>query len=670
MQVMEPDLTVRQSEDAACDVILPFQSIAVFHKVHYGTVDNNGMLGVKANVRHALFHNVKDSVAEKENWIPEKCPCSPCQDSPDGNSPIKNSPIKRLVTDRWDAEIKWCEEARKAHLLEVQLAAHGLTGFSQIVTNITKRFFLMHGVRNSPLQHDDLSWSPAEISYTIVRPQSPGISYTITRSSSPRAVFIWWWTAADTCTTYCSPDDYQQQPYLFCQQQAAPQMNQGPYQHGSHMHDEQLQNLNTMVVKLVLVVAKLEESNQQTLLVNAQCSVADEALTSDVKTLTHQFQTMQTELSQLTMKSHKKSTGKDISNDHPALKALGAIKPLDSGEPYKRSKSTDKVIWHPNWMGQVDESVNAKFIKEVVECVYNDEKHCCESLHAKGEIPDEDFNMQVIMQCTKDYFRNIHKQVLSCSDVDKAKKAQEKKDQIHQWTRRQTATKNCRLAAVDWEKETGNTGAVAMIDTDYASNILLYDEGNLSEDKLSWRVKSGAGKGANMAIGLEWCSFDYVSFLHFLTLRSMRNPADNSKKTSLDTNNTTTLNQQTSECLNKRRRTTEGWDKKLIKKTFDLNPNQMINHTPKSAKGNLPFENMVADKWRQTHPDMKMLEGVEWLKGFWGRTDKEEFLEEDWDYLVELNKWHIKQDGASDSESIVAQTLVLSSPIETVVIPS
>ncbi|KAG1738098.1 uncharacterized protein EDB91DRAFT_1082859 [Suillus paluster] len=59
VQVTQTDLTARQSEDAACDVILPFQSIAVFHKVCYGTVDDDGMLGIEANVRRALFHNVK-----------------------------------------------------------------------------------------------------------------------------------------------------------------------------------------------------------------------------------------------------------------------------------------------------------------------------------------------------------------------------------------------------------------------------------------------------------------------------------------------------------------------------------------------------------------------------------------------------------------------------------
>jgi len=48
--------------------------------------------------------------------------------------------------------------------------------------------------------------------------------------------------------------------------------------------------------------------------------------------------------------------------------------------------------------------------------------------------------MQVITQCAKDYFRNIHKQVKSHSDDDKAKKAEEKKIQIRRRTRRQTVS--------------------------------------------------------------------------------------------------------------------------------------------------------------------------------------------------------------------------------------
>jgi hypothetical protein len=63
-------------------------------------------------------------------------------------------------------------------------------------------------------------------------------------------------------------------------------------------------------------------------------------------------------------------------NRNQRPEALGTIKPLESGEPYETHESGGKTIqvWHPNWLGQVDENVNAKFIKEVAECVYNDEK--------------------------------------------------------------------------------------------------------------------------------------------------------------------------------------------------------------------------------------------------------------------------------------------------------
>lgn len=39
---------------------------------------------------------------------------------------VSQNYMYRLVADHWDAEIRRCEKARKAHLLEVQLAAHGI----------------------------------------------------------------------------------------------------------------------------------------------------------------------------------------------------------------------------------------------------------------------------------------------------------------------------------------------------------------------------------------------------------------------------------------------------------------------------------------------------------------------------------------------------------------
>lgn len=70
----------------------------------------------------------------------------------------------------------------------------------------------------------------------------------------------------------------------------------------------------------------------------------------------------------------------------------------------------------------------------------------------------------------------------------------------HQVTKSRCAT------AVIYEKETGREGAVAMIDTDFASDILSYSEDDLSEDTLTRRTKSGAGNSANMVVGLEWRS--------------------------------------------------------------------------------------------------------------------------------------------------------------------
>ncbi|KAG1764943.1 hypothetical protein EDD22DRAFT_845644 [Suillus occidentalis] len=200
-----------------------------------------------------------------------------------------------------------------------------------------------------------------------------------------------------------------------------------------------------------------------------------------------------------TVKSQKKSNGKNISNDHPALKksaprGIGAIQPLENGESYETCESGGKTIqvWHPKWLGQVDES--------------------------------------------------------------------------------------------------------------------------------------------------------------FLTLRSLKTPND-SKKAPSEANMSAAAEATisatkpvTEERLNKRRRTT-AQNKKLIKKTFDINPDQMNDNPPKSARKNTPFENTVADHWKKTHPDMEMLQGVEWLKGFWGRAQKDDFIGEDWDYLVELKKWHKEQDG-------------------------
>lgn len=51
---------------------------------------------------------------------------------------------------------------------------------------------------------------------------------------------------------------------------------------------------------------------------------------------------------------------------------LCAIKPLENGDAFK--VIDDRQVWHPVWDARVDHSINAQFLKSVVEHVWNNEK--------------------------------------------------------------------------------------------------------------------------------------------------------------------------------------------------------------------------------------------------------------------------------------------------------
>jgi len=53
--------------------------------------------------------------------------------------------------------------------------------------------------------------------------------------------------------------------------------------------------------------------------------------------------------------------------------ALALIKPLDGEQPFELT-AEGTCVWHPVWRGQVDDDINARFIKEVAERAYNNEK--------------------------------------------------------------------------------------------------------------------------------------------------------------------------------------------------------------------------------------------------------------------------------------------------------
>ncbi|KIK79289.1 hypothetical protein PAXRUDRAFT_16405 [Paxillus rubicundulus Ve08.2h10] len=129
-----------------------------------------------------------------------------------------------------------------------------------------------------------------------------------------------------------------------------------------------------------------------------------------------------------------------------------------------------------------------------------------------------------------------------------------------------------------------------------------------------------------MAVGHAWRSIDYVAYLHWLSLRSMKKEEEDEGVTI----------KTTTEPQKKRRKVT----KKHHKRVFDIAPQHMDEDPPNSKKGTLPFATMVSKMWKEKYPEMKILEGGEWLEGFYCRLRDGEVLQEDASYLKELAEWH------------------------------
>jgi len=73
------------------------------------------------------------------------------------------------------------------------------------------------------------------------------------------------------------------------------------------------------------------------------------------------------------------------------------------------------------------------------------------------------------------------------------------------------AAKSRRKAALKYEKQSGNQGAVAMIDTDFGSDIVSCPEANMTDDTKKRQQAAGVGKGANMAVGYQWRNINVSS---------------------------------------------------------------------------------------------------------------------------------------------------------------
>ncbi|KAG1867649.1 hypothetical protein F4604DRAFT_1927433 [Suillus subluteus] len=237
--------------------------------------------------------------------------------------------------------------------------------------------------------------------------------------------------------------------------------------------------------------------------------------------------------------------------------------------------------------------------------------------------------------CVKGYWRHIHRQCDERSSAYTLEKAKERKDYGRHRSRRQYAnvTKSRRNAAIKFEEETGNHGAVAMIDTDLASDILSCGESDL-------------------VVGFQWRRVDYVAFRRFPTLKSMKDSSSEGAKDVAvypptvqdDAMSAAADNvvESSGERPSKRRTTVTSAltrPRKMRKKVWDVSPDKLSDRKPASGKNSPPFANTVCNTWKEEHHDMKVLERVPWLKWFYEQLkDSDDIFEEDRTYLQQLDE--------------------------------
>ncbi|KAI6158006.1 hypothetical protein BKA82DRAFT_22008 [Pisolithus tinctorius] len=375
-------------------------------------------------------------------------------------------------------------------------------------------------------------------------------------------------------------------------------------------------------------------------------------LREDNKTVTSRLDTLEQNFAELQEKGEvalKQASSRMSSNDHTAVKsiiqplfcqlcgidcsrskkvrvaALAAVKPLDGGEPLELT-AEGVEIWHPNWLGQVDDKLNAKFIEEVAERVYNNEKSQRELTQVKN-IPDKSFNLLIITECAKTYFRSIHKRASELQTEQGVRKAKQRLEYGRQRARCSTVTAVRRKAALQYEQDSGHKGAAALIETDLGSDVLTCNDSDVSEDTLERRKLVEVGKSANKVVGHAWRSIDYVAFLRWLSFHALKQQQDVNEPSS------GSMRSVDDEPQRKRRKTT----KKFHKRVFDVSPKH-LNHNPPQPKATI-FKPMVDETWRAKNPNVEVVEGVDWLKGFYSRLRQGEIFDADATYLKELKEW-------------------------------
>ncbi|KIK39334.1 hypothetical protein CY34DRAFT_108266 [Suillus luteus UH-Slu-Lm8-n1] len=363
----------------------------------------------------------------------------------------------------------------------------------------------------------------------------------------------------------------------------------------NHIIQRSFQQLLTEIQQINARLTGVESSNQ--------------IILGNQQALNECMQELQESLDATMASGVAKSTAgkKNISNQHPALKPiiqpiffelcgidmktactdrtelLAKNLPLANGDAYE---TVDGIhVWRLHWAGKIDD-----------KSLRNDARK-------KGEMKDEDYDRTVISTIAKSYWQNLSQQIASHAA-------------------------NCRREAVpDFEKSHGHQGSVALIDTDYGSDYVSYDEGELSPDSVERRKDQSQGKGSRKVIGLEWRSSVVLDEIH------RHRKSGEFKGGEQD---------GPAEPSAKRRKITKPKD--VHKTTFEAHPSQMSSHLLKSGKSTVLFNTMVNAAWLNKHKEVKVVEGAEWLKDFRKSIREEDLAAEDKKYLDELEEWNTDEE--------------------------
>ncbi|KAF9227788.1 hypothetical protein BS17DRAFT_856990 [Gyrodon lividus] len=293
------------------------------------------------------------------------------------------------------------------------------------------------------------------------------------------------------------------------------------------------------------------------------------------------------------------------------------LEPLPNDLAFLSVGSNNKTVWIPCWTEKIDHSVNACFVNEIVDHVWENETALCNNPNGNSELPDAAYNKDVIIKMTKSYWRNLQMQVKACTDPAKFQKLCHARCSLIANHRRQ--------AMAGFELKYDVQGAAAMIDMDFGSNYLSFNESSLSEDFIKCRKDLEAPTNGWMKVGLCWHSLDYIIFLIELDSIVKAHPTTTQHGTSA----------ANAAPPAKRHKMTKKGDTST----------KFYNKPPQSseAQPTIPFKPMMHKAWLVANPSVKVLEGMSWLEGFHACAKKA--------YLEELAKWIAEHDGNDENFS-------------------